>query len=83
MDDRERANKYDPEMVTTTNGLTHRDLLTRKVIVVEDDNELTHAIEYRLKAGSEFGEEGELVHRSVHVQLKRNVAASGIAAMMS
>ncbi len=48
--------------------------LREVVDVKEDDNELTHALEYWL--------DDELVHRSVHVQLKRNVAAEGIAAMM-
>ena len=48
--------------------------LREVVDVKEDDNELTHALEYWL--------DDELVHRSVHVQLKRNVATEGIAAMM-
>ena len=68
--------------VTTTKGDMDVSLLDREVIVFEDENELTHAIEYRLK--TEEGEErAEVIHRSVHVQLKRNVIAEGIAAMMS
>lgn len=66
-------------MITTTKrtidnpkGLMDESKLDKKIIVFEDDNELTHAIEYRL--------DGELVHRSVHVQLKRNVVAESIAA---
>ena len=66
-------------MITTTKvtednpeGLMDEALLEREVKVFEDDNELTQAIEYRL--------DGELVHRSVHVQLKRNVVCESIAA---
>jgi hypothetical protein len=66
------------EQVRTLQGdvtvmMDRKDL--REVIdVKEDDNELTHALEYWLN--------DELVHRSVHVQLKKNVASEGIAAMM-
>ncbi len=54
-------------MITTTKGMMEADDLERKDTVFEDDNELTQAIEYYL--------DGELVHRSVHVQLKRHVSA--------
>lgn len=66
-------------MITTTkvtddnpNGLMDEALLEREVKVFEDENELTHAIEYRLA--------GELVHRSVHVQLKKTVLCEPVAA---
>lgn len=48
------------------------DTLERKLVVFEDENELTQAIEYYQGT--------ELVHRSVHVQLKTNVACESIAA---
>ena len=48
--------------------------LRENTVVEENDNELTHALEYWLN--------DELVHRSVHVQLKKNVTSEGIAAMM-
>ncbi len=48
--------------------------LREEIIVEENDNELSHALEYWL--------DDELVHRSAHVQLKKNVASEGIAAMM-
>lgn len=59
-------------MITTTKGMMDESLLDRELIVVEDDNELTQVIEYRF--------DGELVHRSVHVQLKKNVVVDSIAA---
>lgn len=67
--------------ISTNKGIMRKEFLDRKVVSFEDDNELTHAIEYRLKDGpvDENGE-CELVHRSVHVQLKKNVAAELVAA---
>jgi hypothetical protein len=50
-------------LVTTTKGEMDDSLLERKDGVFEDDNELTTWVEYWL--------EGELVHRSVHVTLKK------------
>jgi hypothetical protein len=50
-------------------------LLEKKEGVVENDHEMTQWIEY--------WHEGELVHRSVHVVLKRNVFADGVAAMIA
>ena len=47
-------------------------LLEKKTGAIDNDNEFTQWIEYWL--------DGELVHRSVHVQLKRNVVAESIAA---
>ena len=50
-------------LVTTTKGDMDDSLLERKDGTFEDDNELTTWVEYWL--------EGELVHRSVHVTLKK------------
>lgn len=58
-------------IVTTTKGDMDTDLLEKKVGDMEDDNEKTNWIEYYL--------EGELIHRSVHVHLKKNVMAESIA----
>ena len=49
--------------VTTTKGLMDEELLEKKEGVVDNDNEYTTWVEYWL--------DGELVHRSVHVQLKK------------
>ena len=49
-------------------------LLVKQDGAIENDNELTSWTEYWL--------DGELVHRSVHVLLKKNVAAEGVAAMI-
>ena len=66
-------------IVTTTQrtednptGLMDTDLLEKKTGEVDNDNELTKWIEYWL--------DGEIVHRSVHVHLKKNVVAESIAA---
>ncbi len=61
-------------MVTTTKGDMNTDDLERKHGSFENDNEYTLWIEYWL--------DDELVHRSAHVHLKKNVVATGIAAMM-
>lgn len=50
-------------LVTTTKGEMDESLLERKDGVFEDDNEYTTWVEYWL--------ESELVHRSVHVTLKK------------
>lgn len=50
-------------------------LLIKKEGMVDDDNETTKWIEYWL--------DNELIHRSVHVHLKTNVMADGIAAMLA
>ena len=50
-------------LVTTTKGEMDESLLERKDGVFEDDNEYTTWVEYWL--------EGELVHRSAHVTLKK------------
>lgn len=49
--------------ITTTKGLMDEELLEKKEGVVDNDNEYTTWVEYWL--------DGELVHRSVHVQLKK------------
>jgi hypothetical protein len=67
----------DEQVRTLQDGKTvmmDRSDLRENIVVEENDNELTHALEYWL--------DDELVHRSAHVQLKRNVASEGIAAMM-
>jgi hypothetical protein len=62
-------------LVTTTKGEMEESLLEKKEGMVDNDHEMTRWIEYWL--------EGELVHRSVHVHLKKNVLADGVAAMIA
>lgn len=50
-------------LITTTKGDMDEALLEKKEGFVDNENEYTTWIEYWL--------EGELVHRSVHVQLKK------------
>ena len=57
-------------LVTTTKGEMDDSLLERRDGSVENDTETTSWVEYWL------GE--ELVHRSVHMALKRSVFADGI-----
>jgi hypothetical protein len=59
-------------LVNTTKGEMDDSLLEKREGSVDNDNELTVWTEYWL--------DNELVHRSVHVQLKKNVLADGIAA---
>ena len=61
--------------VTTTKGLMDEALLEKREGVFENDDERTTWVEYWL--------DGELVHRSVHVSLKQNIAADGVAAMLA
>ena len=61
-------------IVTTTKGDMDDSLLVKQEGAIENDNELTSWTEYWI--------DGELVHRSVHVLLKKNVAAEGVAAMI-
>jgi len=56
-------------IVTTTKGDMDNSLLEMREGSLDDDNETTTWVEYWL--------EGELVHRSVHVQLKRAVVSFG------
>jgi len=60
-------------LITTTKGEMDDSLLEKREGSVDNDNELTRWVEYWL--------DGELVHRSVHVHLKKNVFADGMAAM--
>ncbi len=57
-------------IVTTTKGDMDTSLLVKKDGEMEDDNEITTWVEYYL--------DGELVHRSVHVRLKRNVFSESV-----
>ena len=56
-------------MVNTIYGEMDEALLEKKEGVFEDDNELTTWVEYWL--------DGELVHRSAHVRLKKPVNFGG------
>ena len=59
-------------LVYTTKGEMDVTLLEKKEGFVDNDHEVTSWVEY--------WHEGELVHRSVNVHIKKNVLASGIAA---
>ena len=50
--------------VNTTKGMMDESLLEKKTGVVDNENEYTTWVDYWL--------DGELVHRSVHVQLKQS-----------
>ena len=56
-------------MITTTKGDMDESLLEKRVGSVENDTETTSWVEYWL--------DGELVHRSVNMVLKRGVFADG------
>ena len=58
-------------LITTTKGDMEESLLTKRTGVVDNDNEITKWTEYWLS--------GELVHRSVHVTLKKMPAMFGEA----
>lgn len=60
-------------LITTIKGDMDDSLLEKKEGSIDNDNEFTRWVEYWL--------DGELVHRSVHVHLKKNVLAEGMAAM--
>jgi hypothetical protein len=62
-------------LVVTTKGEMEESLLEKREGFVDNDHENT--------AGGEYWHEGELVHRSVHVTLKKNVFADGVAAMLA
>ena len=59
-------------MITTTKGLMPEEELEKREGVIDDDNEFTTWVEY--------WHEGELVHRSAHVTLKRGMLMFGEAA---
>jgi len=59
-------------LITTTKGEMDESLLEKKEGFVDNDNEYTTWIEY--------WHEGELVHRSAHVALKKPVTLAAEAA---
>ena len=59
-------------MITTTKGLMDESLLEKREGSVDNSHEYTTWVEYWL--------EGELVHRSAHVALKKNVSSAAEAA---
>jgi hypothetical protein len=59
-------------LVNTTKGEMDITLLEKKEGSVDNDHEVTSWVEY--------WHEGELVHRSVNVHIKKNILASGVAA---
>ena len=59
-------------LITTTHGEMDESLLVKKTGEIDNDNESTTWVEYY--------QGDELVHRSVHVRLKRNVVAEAVAA---
>lgn len=56
-------------MVTTTKGEMDESLLEKREGLIDNETETTRWIEYWL--------DGEMVHRSVHMTLKRAVFAQG------
>ena len=62
-------------IVTTTKGDMDDSLLEKREGTVDNDNELTSWVEYWL--------EGELVHRSAHVTLKKMPPIGGEAASIT
>ena len=62
-------------LVTTTKGEMDDSLLEKREGTVDNDNELTTWVEYWL--------EGELVHRSAHVTLKKMPPIGGEAASIA
>jgi hypothetical protein len=59
-------------IVTTTKGEMDDSFLEKKDGVVDNENEYTTWVEYWL--------DGELVHRSVHVQLKKPLPVATVEA---
>ena len=59
-------------LITTTKGDMDESLLEKKEGVLDNENELTSWVEYWL--------DGELVHRSAHVTLKKMPAFAGAEA---
>ena len=59
-------------MITTTKGEMDESLLEKREGSLDNDNETTTWVEYWL--------DGELVHRSAHVQLKKAVVLSSSVA---
>lgn len=61
--------------INTVDGYVPEGRLHKRRGKVDNDNEVTHWIEYY--------RDGVMVQRSVHVALKKNVAAEGVAAMLA
>lgn len=61
-------------LITTIHGEMDESLLEKRTGQVDDENEYTTWTEYYSK--------GELVHRSAHVTLKKNVTVDGVAAQI-
>jgi len=59
-------------LVTTTKGVMDDSLLEKREGTVDNDNETASWVEYWLN--------GELVHRSAHVQLKKTVTLTSSVA---
>ena len=62
-------------LVNTTKGEMDESLLEKKTGFVDNDNEYTTWVEYWL--------DGELVHRSVHVHLKKALVMGATAAAIA
>jgi hypothetical protein len=62
-------------LVNTTKGEMDASLLEKREGTIDTDNETTNWVEYWL--------EGELVHRSVDMTLKRNVTGESVAQSIS
>ena len=62
-------------LVNTTKGEMDASLLEKREGSIDTDNETTNWVEYWL--------EGELVHRSVDMTLKRNVTGEAVAQSLS
>jgi len=58
-------------LVNTTKGEMDDSLLEKREGTIDTDNETTSWVEY--------WQTGELVHRSVHMTLKRNVTGEAVA----
>lgn len=58
--------------ITTTKGLMDEELLEKKEGTVDNEDELTKWVEYWL--------DGEIVHRSVHVHLKKALVMGAVTA---
>lgn len=61
-------------LVTTIHGEMEEALLEKREASMENENEITSSVEYWLN--------DELVHRSVHVQLKRGIEFDADAAVL-
>jgi hypothetical protein len=62
-------------LVNTTKGEMDVSLLEKREGSIDTDNETTNWVEY--------WQMGELVHRSVHMTLKRNVTGEAVAQSLS